>query len=816
MICVKVEKYMNFLAKVPIKSSFLPSSDQQYLKNILEIMSINGTNDSSFYENLPYSDYDVTGGTENEFQTCIIGKKYNVDVARELQETIFYKSLIRRIKTGDASKKIMEGIENFINDNNDNVWENCWIRIPKEVLGNKLYEIILTDLNYDKKNPSLGKRSDLNKFFRKTEEKTYVRFPVSYLLKLSLADVSICDSKSPKIIREYGEKIINSFINDNTSPEIISFTPINLNSKNGLGKSLAKETLKRYFFTQLLVMYSNKRFSLLDSDQKVVIYFSSHPPVRLRKLNSLIPDSVYRELFLNPCLSGWDRGEEKYHYMSLCHQVLSRSHLNTISKLKDAGIITRNLITLPNISNISLLNNGTHVSISSKKITALLSNPDSGFDKVDEKYIGDLVIKIMEHFLPLFVGTFSASPYRIDFWEFHPENVLGFLPHELDFTHLRMIWRRWKKKAKNNFFGRSITPFGPTWLDKLLSFILGLKGDVVIDFRLIDYLVCLLSTDQSPALNGLIGNEKKLKRDLEHLGIFDQKMSIYLLYRLRDYGSKGYSGFEGRYYSVFESVLKDMGEAVSIQVLLTCLAYKYILTGEVTHDHIPDDPTIESERRQIFFGESIGIPTYYINRETKNKFMLKILQKVSNSRFSHRYSGYIRISSKEYKRALLKIIQEDGKELINMMGIENTIESLKERLEKQEEFSCYARMIKGIMKNRMKKDPLLISGEDFNKEAERYYRETLRNKHFEESYEVMKEEFKKLDQLFITKKLLDYIDIKSIINESSAEAFLTVRKKDIFNENISEEDLKKLIHLTILTIKTDMDNFMQKDEVRDA
>jgi hypothetical protein len=31
--------------------------------------------------------------------------------------------------------------------------------------------------------------------------------------------------------------------------------------------------------------------------------------------------------------------------------------------------------------------------------------------------------------------------------------VLGFLPHELDYTHLRMIWRRWRKKADLNFFG---------------------------------------------------------------------------------------------------------------------------------------------------------------------------------------------------------------------------------------------------------------------------------------------------------------------------------------------------------------------------
>ena len=107
---------------------------------------------------------------------------------------------------------------------------------------------------------------------------------------------------------------------------------------------------------------------------------------------------------------------------------------------------------------------GPHVSLGSRALGALASDSRSGFNEDVEKHCGDLVIKIVEHFLPLFVGTYSAAPYRIDFRDFHPENVLGFLPHELDYTHLRMIWRRWKKKAKIGFLGRSMTPFGPRWL----------------------------------------------------------------------------------------------------------------------------------------------------------------------------------------------------------------------------------------------------------------------------------------------------------------------------------------------------------------
>ena len=48
--------------------------------------------------------------------------------------------------------------------------------------------------------------------------------------------------------------------------------------------------------------------------------------------------------------------------------------------------------------------------------------------------------------------------------------------------------------------------------------------------------------------------------------------------------------------------LNDMTYAINLQVLITALAYKYIIDGTITHQSIPDNPSIESERRQIIFG----------------------------------------------------------------------------------------------------------------------------------------------------------------------------------------------------------------------
>jgi hypothetical protein len=55
----------------------------------------------------------------------------------------------------------------------------------------------------------------------------------------------------------------------------------------------------------------------------------------------------------------------------------------------------------------------------------------------------------------------------------------GFLPHELDYTHLRMVWRRWKKA--------NLKILSPPWIDRTLSRVFQFRGDFVLDFRLIDY-----------------------------------------------------------------------------------------------------------------------------------------------------------------------------------------------------------------------------------------------------------------------------------------------------------------------------------------
>jgi hypothetical protein len=758
---------------------------------------------------LPFAPGDITAGSESEMQTVVKGKRSNVDLPIFIEQSNYLSNIRRRAKSGDASAKIMTDLEEYLNSNDEGIWENSWVRFSLNKLGTLANQILQYDLLADKKYPEKGNRNDASLFFYQQNSEDFIRIPVSYLLKLSLAQAIEPLRFANHLIFKTGLKMMDKFLNDNTSPETSSFYVVSAASENNIGENIAKEMAIRYLLSQILLMYANQKFSLQENGQEVLMFFSPHPPVRQKFLSNCISDSFYREIFMNPCLSGWDEGEKKYEYMHLCHRVLGRSQFNAVLKLREAGIITNNLVSLPNLSNISLANNGTHVSMGSRKLSSLLSDTSSGYTRYNEKYLGDLVVKIVEHFLPIFVGTYTAAPYRMGFTDFHPEKALGFLPHELDYTHLRMLWRRWQKKADLNVLGYPLTPFGPDIIDQAASSVFRLKGDFVPDFRLIDYLVCILSTEKSPALNGELYNSHQLKKDLADLGVFDSKMSLYLFDKLREYDNMGFSGFEGRHYSLFDSFTSDMAQAVNLQNLIYLLAFKYIVTEQINHKDIPDDPFVESERRQIIFGSAVGIPTFFVHRNTSNSFLKRILEKTQKIRSSRRYSGYIRIYNIEYRRALLEIIRNDAEDLIEMLGLKETISDLERRINEPNKFAASGKLTSGILNQTNAHYPMSINPDIFNNATEKYYRTELRRRHIKESFDLFNKDISSLDKAngflsYEIKKLL-----RIIIRESSLDSFIENAQSEIMEEKTSTELLEKLIYLIVTYIHY-KDNYYSK------
>ncbi|MCA1959205.1 MAG: hypothetical protein LDL33_00305 [Desulfomonile sp.] len=753
-----------------------------------------------FIESLPFSVGDTTAGSETELQAAVRGSRTTVDLPLSIEHSNYFSNIVRRAAADDNSGKAVTDLERYLENNEEGIWENSWVRFPSRRLSPYARQVFASDLLADRMRPDAGTRRDADRFLYTQDGEEYLRVPISYLIKLSLADVLGTQRNVPEMIVQTAHWVMDKLLSDNTSPETLSFHVTALRPETGSGRAIARETSRRYLLTQLLIMYANEIFGLKESGQEAMIYFSPHPPIRQRQLNEVISDSFYRELFMSPCLSGWDDGLAKHEYMCLCHQVLSRSALNAVAKLREARIITRNLVVIPTVSNTSLANNGTHLSLGSRRLTQLLGNGSSGLTAADEKWVGDLVIKIVEHFLPLFVGTYSAAPYRLDFSDFHPERVLGFLPHELDYTHLRMMWRRWKKKARLAICGQPVTPFGLKWLDRAISCVFRMKGDYIPDFRLIDYLVTPMSTPRSPALDGSLGNDARLKKDLADLGIFDAKMALYTLYRLREFSAVGYSGFEGRHYSLFDSIEDDVAAAADIQTLVTALAFKYVLSGAVSHSHIPDEPFTESERRQIFFGAAIGLPTFYVHGSTRNLFLRNIVQRTRHVRYSRRYPGYIRVYHRHFRLALARRLMTDAADLVEALNLDLSMQDLFRRLEEPNSAAVEGKLTRGILREAGLHSPMSAHTAEFNHAAEVYYRSTLKRRHIAEALEIIREDFKIIDSTACCMCLEARKAVRYAVGHGTMTQVLETISDSLLQEKTSAKALRTMIDLMLITI----------------
>ncbi len=776
-----------------------PSPQAVNLFKLINVLGINTATTDGLARTLPFTPSDTTAGAENEYQTAVAGDRETVDLAREIEYSRYFKNLKQRALRGDTPRSAVVALESFLAENENRIWENSWVRLPIEALSPYARSVFREDLRADKCGADSIQRSDACRFFINMNGEEYLRIPISYLLKLALAD-AVGRQPVHATIRETGRSAMDHFLSDNTSPETYSFHPVVADEQSDIGESLSRETAFRFLLSQLLIQYANRQFGLIDSGQQAVLYFAPHPPVRQKRLNNLISDSFYRSLFMSPCLSGWNDGEAKHHYMHLCHTVLSRSQLNAVIKLREAGIITNNLVVLPNISNISLANNGTHISLGSRKLTRFMKDPGSGFGPMEEKNYGDLAIKIVEHFLPLFVGTYSAAPYRIDFMDFHPEQVLGFLPHELDFTHLRMLWRRWKKKAHLKILGRSVTPFGPEWVDRSLSRCFGLKGDFVPDFRLIDYLVALMATDESPSLDGCLGNDIRLKKDLGDMGVFDPCMPLYMLYRARCFQTMGFTGFEGRHYSLFENLTRDMGNAANLQMLVTSLAYKYIFTGRITHADIPDYPFVESERRQIFFGAAVGIPTFYVRTDTPNRLLARMVKNTRNTRNSRRYTGYTRVRATDFQQTLLNQLTDDAPELVERGKLNHILQDLKVRINEDGNQAVSHRLTRRICEEAGASSPMALNSDEFNAAAESFYRERLKKEQMEQALDLWCKQARQLDGMSTWRSGYYNQALFSVLKGKDAAALISTLRCAVIAEDLPVPALTRLIHLMLLTL----------------
>lgn len=660
-------------------------TQQRFQREIFARLGVRGGTRTAA-EALPFLPHDITAGTESELAAAVVGTRATADLPQAVAGLPFYR---------DAGRASAE-LERWLADESQRVWEYSWVRIPRQALSRAARAVLEIDL---------AGRSDRADF---ETHGGMLRAPASYVLKLALADV-LATGDFPERALASGQRVLGCFLNDNTAPEIISTHIVGGGGEAGLGRAVAGENAERFLLTQLLAAYTNARFRLAEHGQELLVYAAPNPPPRLRALGRLLPSDTYRELFMNPCLSGFQDGVAKRSYMHLCHETLSRSRMHAGAHLTEAGI-GRPRTVGSFVCDTSLLNNGTHLSLGSRRLTGYFGALAPASAAGEEKYLGDLASKIIEHFLPLFVGLYSAAPARLAAADLRPERALGFLPHELHASHLRLTWQSWKRKA---------------------GLLAGLNGDYVPDQRLLDYFAALPSTAGHAAHDGRLGNGERLKAALESKGLFNRNMTFYTLYRLRELAKMGFSGFEGRHYSMFASYHDDLAPAAELQALVTAHAYQAMAEGAVTPAHIPDDPETESERRQIFFATAIGLPVFYVRRTTANRFLLRVLARAHRTRPSKRYAGYFKVYLDDYREALQQLLREEAAALAEGGGALN---DLRERLAAPAERGAAGRLTRAVLEELGVQTPMDVDAQTFNLAAERVYRERLRRDYLAEGF----------------------------------------------------------------------------------
>ncbi|MDZ7641472.1 MAG: hypothetical protein U5J62_05550 [Desulfurivibrio sp.] len=251
-------------------------------------------------DSLPFAPGDCTAGSENELQVAVAGSRHDVDLPQTITASDYYADVVRRAARGDASPLLARHLEDYLDNNREQVWENSWVRFPFARLGCYARNILLQDLQSDKNNPMGPPRNDSRRFFLVRGGECWLRLPISYLLKLALADVVDDQALDCPLVRSGGRRLLEHFLNDNTSPETFSFHVVSGRHGTSVGRNLARETAKRFLLSHLLLLYANRKFGLEEHGQRALIFFSPHPPLRQRRLNDGINDAFYRELFLSP------------------------------------------------------------------------------------------------------------------------------------------------------------------------------------------------------------------------------------------------------------------------------------------------------------------------------------------------------------------------------------------------------------------------------------------------------------------------------------------------------------------------------------
>lgn len=141
-----------------------PLDREGRIDHIGSVIGIDRRSPDRFVRSLPFCAGDATAGAENEFQAVVSGRRQDVDLARCIESSNYYKNLVKQAQSGDTPAHRLTALDRFLEKKDGGAWENSWVWFPRRVLNPFANRMFNQDLKADKSNPSSGYRKDAADF----------------------------------------------------------------------------------------------------------------------------------------------------------------------------------------------------------------------------------------------------------------------------------------------------------------------------------------------------------------------------------------------------------------------------------------------------------------------------------------------------------------------------------------------------------------------------------------------------------------------------------------------------------------------------
>jgi hypothetical protein len=138
-----------------------------------------------------------------------------------------------------------------------------------------------------------------------------------------------------------------------------------------------------------------------------------------------------------------------------------------------------------------------------------------------------------------------------------------------------------------------------------------------------------------------------------------------------------------------------------------------------------------------------------------------------------------------------------------MLGLKETVDDLALRLECPDSHATAGRLTGSILDSAGAKSPLNMKANDFNKAAEKFYRNDLKRHHIRDAFRLLEEDMNRIDAVYHNDKQMIRNALQFTLKDQDASQFLSITKQKVMREEVSTNDLVKLINLTLISIDND-------------